>query len=127
MDNITRLTSNKLSSNSRYRLLLILIAAFFVISGMGEITKNPSTYSRTISMGYPPFFILTLGISKLLGAIALVQPKSMRLREWAFAGFTFDVIFAFISGLSIGSYTDCVKALIVLMVLMGSYALLVKK
>lgn len=45
-------------------------------------------------MGYPPYFILALGISKVLGSVVLLTPKLKRWKEWAFAGFTFDVIFA---------------------------------
>jgi hypothetical protein len=47
-------------------------------------------------MGYPPYFILTLGIAKIIGVIALLTPNLKRIKESAFAGFTFDVIFAFI-------------------------------
>lgn len=127
METAAPLTLHKTSINYLYWTLLILIAIFFTISGMLEITKNPSTYPKTIKMGYPPFFILILGISKLLGSIALLQPKMKRLKEWAFAGFTFDVIFAFISGLSIASYADCIKAVIVFALLMITYILFQKR
>lgn len=86
-----------------YYALTVLISLFFLMSGYLEITKNPATYPKTISMGYPPFFILALGIAKILGFIALIIPNFKKLKEWGFAGFTFDVIFAFISGLSIAS------------------------
>ena len=100
-----------------YWILLTLLAVFFLISGYLEITKSPSTYPKTLKMGYPPYFILTLGISKILGAIALLVPNLKRLKEWAFAGFTFDVIFAFISGLAVYSYIDCIKPVIVFFIL----------
>jgi len=87
-----------------------LTGIFFLISGFLEITKNPATYPKTLSMGYPPYFITTLGIAKIIGAIALWQPYFSRLKEWAFAGFTFDVIFAFISGIQINSLTECLKS-----------------
>jgi hypothetical protein len=45
------------------------------------------------------------------------------LKEWVFAGFTFDVIFAFISGLQIDSTADCVKAAVALILIMLIYAL----
>jgi uncharacterized membrane protein YphA (DoxX/SURF4 family) len=59
-----------MNNNTRtyfYWTLLILIAVFFTISGYLEITKSPSTHPKTLRMGYPPYFILTLGISKILG------------------------------------------------------------
>lgn len=110
-----------------YWSLLILLAVFFAISGFMEITKNPSTYPKTLRMGYPPYFILTLGIAKIAGVIALLIPNLKRLKEWAIAGFTFDVIFAFISGRSIDSNADCIKAVIVFCVLILTYYLFLRK
>ena len=92
-----------------------------------EITKNPSTYPKTLLMGYPPYFILALGIAKLCGAAALLIPKAQRLKEWAIAGFTFDVVFAFISGRAINSNADCMKSAIVFCILMLTYFLMLKR
>lgn len=110
-----------------YWTLLILLATFFTISGFLEITKSPATYPKTLKMGYPPYFILTLGISKICGAIVLLIPRIKRLKEWAFAGFTFDVIFAFISGLAISSPADYIKAIIVFWIIMLTYSLFLEK
>jgi uncharacterized membrane protein YphA (DoxX/SURF4 family) len=104
-----------------YWTLTILLAFFFALSGFWEITQNPITYPKTLKMGYPPYFILALGIAKICGAIALLFPKFNRLKEWVFAGFTFDVIFAFISGLAINSYTDCIKSGVSFCVIMFTY------
>jgi uncharacterized membrane protein YphA (DoxX/SURF4 family) len=109
-----------------YWALLISLAIFFAISGYMEITKNPSTYPKTLLMGYPPYFILTLGIAKIAGVIALLSPIK-RLKEWAFVGFTFDVIFAFISGLAINSNTDCQKSAIAFCIIMLTYFIFLKK
>ena len=109
-----------------YWTLLLLLAIFFAISGFMEITKNPSTYAKTLLMGYPPYFILTLGIAKITGVIALLSPIK-RLKEWAFAGFTFDVIFVFVSGLAINSNADCLKSAIAFCIIMLTYFLFLKK
>ena len=37
------------------------------------------------------FMLPLLGTAKLLGAIALVQPKFKTLKEWAYAGFTINL------------------------------------
>jgi DoxX-like protein len=88
-----------------------LMGIFFIISGFLEITKNPATYPKTLRMGYPPYFIAALGCAKIVGSLALWLPNYFRrLKEWVFAGFTFDVIFAFISGLQIDSLADCLRA-----------------
>jgi uncharacterized membrane protein YphA (DoxX/SURF4 family) len=104
--------------------ITVLISAFFMLSGYMEVTKNPATYPKTISMGYPPYFITLLGIAKLIGAAVFLIPAFRRLREWVFAAFTIDVIFAFVSGYTIQSYADCMKAVIVFIILMLTYWLL---
>lgn len=52
----------------------------------------------TKPLGYPDYFAYTLIFCKVLGVFAISFPKiPARLREWAYAGLTFNLIFAFIS------------------------------
>ncbi|SEK60938.1 DoxX family protein [Parapedobacter koreensis] len=52
----------------------------------------------TEPLGYPDYFAYALIIAKVLGVIAISIPKiSTKLTEWAYAGLTFSLIFAFIS------------------------------
>lgn len=52
----------------------------------------------TRPLGYPDYFAYALIISKALGVIAIAFPKTPeKLREWAYAGLTYNLIFAFIS------------------------------
>ena len=52
----------------------------------------------TKPLGYPDYFAYTLIICKVLGVIAISVLKiPNRLREWAYAGLTFNLVFAFIS------------------------------
>ncbi|QCR24978.1 DoxX family protein [Pontibacter sp. SGAir0037] len=52
----------------------------------------------TKPLGYPDYFAYTLIICKVLGVLAISYPKTpARLKEWAYAGLTFNLIFAFIS------------------------------
>lgn len=49
-------------------------------------------------LGYPEYFGIALTVFKVLGAIILIVPKApKRIKEWAYAGFGFDFIFASIS------------------------------
>jgi hypothetical protein len=49
-------------------------------------------------LGYPEYFGDALVIFKVLGVLALIIPKvPSRVKEWAYAGFAFDFIFAAIS------------------------------
>lgn len=52
----------------------------------------------TRPLGYPDYFAYALIICKALGVLAIAYPKTPgRLKEWAYAGLTFNLIFAFIS------------------------------
>ncbi len=52
----------------------------------------------TKPLGYPDYFAYALIICKVLGVFAIAYPKTpARLKEWAYAGLTFNLIFAFIS------------------------------
>jgi hypothetical protein len=49
-------------------------------------------------LGYPEYFGNALVVFKVLGVIAIVLPKvPARIKEWAYAGFAFDFLFATIS------------------------------
>lgn len=51
---------------------------------------------------YPEYFGNALVIFKVLGALALIIPQvPKRIKEWAYAGFAFDFIFASISHFTI--------------------------
>jgi hypothetical protein len=54
------------------------------------------------ALGYPVYFMKILAVAKLLGVAAIVTGLSPTLKEWAYAGFTFDVCGAFASHLSAG-------------------------
>lgn len=52
----------------------------------------------TKPLGYPDYFAYTLIICKVLGVLAISYSKTpSKLKEWAYAGLTFNLIFAFIS------------------------------
>src|SRR5690606_20776626 len=52
----------------------------------------------TKPLGYPDYFAYTLIICKVLGIIAISYPYTPeKLKEWAYAGLAFNLIFAFIS------------------------------
>jgi len=49
-------------------------------------------------LGYPAYFVNALVIFKVLGSIVLIVPQiPRRIKEWAYAGFAFDFVFASIS------------------------------
>lgn len=93
-----------------YWVGIILLSVWFGASGFMEITKNPIVWGATIKMGYPPLFITTLGIAKILGVAVLLIPNKLNwLKEWVFAAFFFDVIFAVTAVYSFAGISEIVK------------------
>ncbi len=74
-------------------------------------------------LGYPEYFGGLLTIFKVLGALVLIIPKlPRRIKEWAYAGFAFDFIFAFGSHLMVdGVNGQTFFPLVVFAVLIISY------
>lgn len=74
-------------------------------------------------LGYPEYFGNALVVFKVLGALALVIPRvSGRIKEWAYAGFAFDFIFACISHWAVDGFGgQALFPLIILAILMTSY------
>jgi hypothetical protein len=74
-------------------------------------------------LGYPAYFLKLLGIAKLLGVAGILAPGRPRLREWAYAGFTFDLVFAIASHAVRSGAADALPPLVVLGLLAASYVL----
>jgi hypothetical protein len=105
-----------------YRIGISLLAIWFGASGYLEITRNPLVWDHTILMGYPPYFITALGIAKIAGVIVLLIPNKLGwLKEWVFAAFFFDVIFAFISGYSFTGIIDIAKPGVAFILILITY------
>ncbi|MDN3659081.1 DoxX family protein [Ferruginibacter paludis] len=74
-------------------------------------------------LGYPDYFGVMLTVFKVLGALALIIPQvPARVKEWAYAGFTFDFLSAFFSNWAVDGLKGATFfPLIVLAVLIVSY------
>ena len=52
-------------------------------------------------LGYPKYIIPFLGVTKILGVIAILVPGFPRIKEWAYAGLFFDLLGATYSGICV--------------------------
>ena len=80
-------------------------------------------------LGYPAYFGVLLVVFKVLGALALILPQvPPRIKEWAYAGFTFDFIAASVSHWVVDGFGgQAIFPLVVLAILMVSYTYYYKK
>src|SRR5436309_12617926 len=77
--------------NIAYWTTTVLGPASFVIGGILHLTQNEQVIATRQHLGYPAYFATILGVGKLCGAIAVVVPGIPRLKEWAYAGFFFNL------------------------------------
>ncbi|MFC0214012.1 DoxX family protein [Paenibacillus chartarius] len=96
-----------------------------LLMGVGAIPNllsNPDSVALFASLGYPAYLSPFLGAAKLLGVIAIVVPGFTRVKEWAYAGLTFDLAGAFFSVLAVtGLKPDALVFIIGFAVIAGSY------
>jgi uncharacterized membrane protein YphA (DoxX/SURF4 family) len=98
--------------------------ASFVIGGYLHLTRDPQVMATLAHLGYPAYFATILGVWKLLGAIAIVVPGIPRLKEWAYAGFFFDLTGAAATRAFVGdSAADILAPLVFLALVAASWAL----
>jgi hypothetical protein len=66
-----------------------LISAGMLMSAFMYLSQNEALMKSFSSIGLPVYFVMLLGVAKLIGAIILPLPVPNGLKEWAYAGFTF--------------------------------------
>lgn len=82
-----------------------LFLVFAMISGAaGELTRQWGTLETVTILGYPTYILSIIGFWKIVGAVALLVPRFPRLKEWAYAGFFFNMTGAFVSHAAVGDY-----------------------
>ena len=93
-------------NNSKEKLLYWiptgLLVVNFALGGASTLLKSEGALDVFRKLGYPDYFAAMLGTAQLLGAAALLLPAPRTVREWAYAGLSFDCIAAAISLLAVG-------------------------
>lgn len=105
-------------------LATIIIVLWEGVMPLSTLLFKPEyATAGTKPLGYPDYFAYALIICKALGALAIVYPKTPgKLKEWAYAGFTFNLTFAFISHVCVDKNIGyMLMPLVVLAILMVSY------
>ena len=85
-----------------YWISTIWLALGMVSTGIVQLMKSKEDVAMMIRLGYPIYFLMIIGVWKMLGVIAILIPKFPLLKEWAYAGFFFLMSGAVISHLVVG-------------------------
>lgn len=98
----TNSATHSATTNRIYWASTGVLALGMIGAGIQELRHAPELVEAAKSLGYPEYILTMLGIAKLLGAPVLLAPQFRILKEWAYAGFTFDFGGALISHIIVG-------------------------
>jgi hypothetical protein len=115
---------------SRRRLTAYWVATALLVfelamGGVWDILRVPQVRDLIARLGFPQYFLVILGIWKILGAVALPIPRFPRLKEWAYAGAIFDLTGAVASLTAAGmaSAAPVAYQIVMIIVAIASWAL----
>ena len=80
-----------------------IIALLIGSGGIMQVMGQHDSVEGIARLGYPVYFVVLLGVWKVLGAVTIVLPRLPRLKEWAYAGIFFDLTGASVSHAASGS------------------------
>ena len=87
-----------------YWVITILFSGFMLFSSIPDILRVPSAVGMiSTQLHYPVYFVVFIGVAKFLGSIAILIPGFPRIKEWAYAGLTFDLIAATYAQIAVGT------------------------
>ena len=107
-----------------YWVLTVLLALGLVPGGILDLVGVPAWIQILTHLGYPAYVAYILGAGKVLAIAAILHPGTRILREWAYAGISFNLIGAFVSHIaSHDPATTALAPVVVLAFAAGSYLL----
>ena len=104
-----------------YWIATIWLSLGMVSTGVVQLLKlrgdDPGSLDSMTHLGYPAYFATILGVSKILGVVALLIPKYPLLKEWAYAGFFFMMSGAIFTHIAAGSSVSEIFPSLLLLIL----------
>ena len=108
-----------------YSLLYWMLTALFcfalTLGGVTELLEVPMQVTGIKALGYPLYILPLLGLAKLLGVTAILYGKHARLKEWAYAGITFDLLGAVYSHAMRAQFKEAVPAFVLMILCLVTY------
>lgn len=100
-----------------YWIATIWLALGMTSTGIVQLLRPEGEVDFILKLGYPEYFLTILGISKILGVIAILIPRFPIVKEWAYAGFFFTMLGALYSHIVMGSAASDIFPPVLLLVL----------
>ena len=105
-----------------YWVFTVFLSIIMGTAGIILLFRLDGSLKVTHHRGYPVYFATLLGLTRLGGVAAVLLPVPKGVREWAYAGLTFDLLVTIFSILASGlRVASIIQPVIVLIVVLGSY------
>lgn len=107
-----------------YRTLTIAFAGTMLLAGIFYYIETPSIVQNNLHLGYPIYIYKILGVAKFLGSIAILWGRFPTLKEWAYVGYSLNLMIAAAShGFCGDSFGTIMIPVTILIVVLVSYRL----
>jgi hypothetical protein len=104
------------------RLVTGLLVVMMIASGFVNVAAIRPPFMGAHDLGYPAYVPPMLGVAKLMGVATFFTRRAPTLREWAYAGFVFELLGASFSHLLAGNgVVHALPPLVDLAVVLASY------
>ena len=87
-----------------YWVATALMSVGMFSSGVEQVIRVPAMVEILTHLGYPVYFMVIMGVWKMLAVIAILVPGFRLLKEWAYAGLFFVMTGALVSHLACGDH-----------------------
>jgi len=105
-----------------YWITTSLLAFGMLAQGFAQIFQTNGYVGIITHLGYPLYLLYILGVWKILGVVAILAPRFLIVKEWAYAGFFFVMSGAAFSHIiSRDSVSDVAPSLVLLILIMASW------
>jgi hypothetical protein len=105
-----------------YWVVTIAFGGTMLIAGVMLLAGAAPNIEGITRLGYPLYVCKILGVAKILGSIAILYGRSPMLKEWAYAGYSFNLIGAALSHVFLGDSLGMITTpLIILCLVLISY------
>ena len=82
-----------------YWIATIWLSLGMLSTAIVQLLQTEEEVKMMTGLGYPVYFLVIIGVWKILGVVAILIPKFPLLKEWAYAGFFIAMSGAIVSHL----------------------------
>ncbi len=99
-----------------------LFSFFMLISALSDLFEVEQARSIMSHLGFPIYMMRFMGVAKLLGLVVLLMLQFRNVKEWAYAGFVFNLLGGFYAHIYLNdTAAEWGRPIILLVLLIGSY------